>query len=93
MSEAAAAAAVKSAQLAVDNAEDALEATALRAPGAATVAEVDRAGGRPGRRQRRLVVRLLVVAAAAAPAVTPAAAAWPSSTSTAGSSSSRSSAA
>jgi hypothetical protein len=45
MSEAAAEAAVKSAQLAVDNAEDALEATALRAPDAATVAEVNGAVG------------------------------------------------
>jgi multidrug efflux pump subunit AcrA (membrane-fusion protein) len=45
VSEAAAEAAVKSAQLAVDNAEEALEATALRAPGAATVAEVNGAVG------------------------------------------------
>lgn len=45
MSKAAAEAAVKSAQLAVDDAEDALEATALRAPSAATVAEVNGAVG------------------------------------------------
>jgi multidrug efflux pump subunit AcrA (membrane-fusion protein) len=45
MSEASAVAAVKSAQLAVDNAQDALTETALRAPAAATVAAVNGAVG------------------------------------------------
>jgi multidrug efflux pump subunit AcrA (membrane-fusion protein) len=45
MSEASAVAAVKSAQLAVDNAQDALTETALRAPTAATVAAVNGAVG------------------------------------------------
>jgi hypothetical protein len=45
MSEASAAAAVKSAQLAVDKAEQALAATSLRAPDAATVAAVNGAVG------------------------------------------------